>query len=663
MSVEALSQWHVDGTPGALPDLNMLDMESTYRELKAIDDLDGTLQKKLRRRTHRRQTSRGKVPLLNQTGGIEQQKQPNSSSLASDADSDGLVQQIRRLDSIRCALRERAMELSRSTLQQLSILDLPLEILHQITDHFQDPFLQCKPYGDGRRNIPLTKKKECLSNVQNMRQVCRRFNQSMSRHLFPIVRVALSQASLERAEALLQNPFIAAGVRTVELVLSYRPASIATNFARFTELRQQKVNESHSVWGYFCHSKDGSSAYTSGLACPIPAHESGKARTNYRTICEAWKAGAAIDSEEGRTESFYKYHRMLHHAYAEYRRLHEEQTQLVRDGVFAARLAAGLCQTRQHGISLRLTDEDETNRVCLPTDTAALLIDDQKLYQSMIASHDWRGIEKIGGDGVELAPARILWQLPIAIHKAGGSLRRISIDCFPVQRDCHAICPDDNGPMCPTWDDLKLACQELQVFELGRTGLNHLSVRKERATDEDRAYINQFLASMLSSQNLEHIHINMYSFGFWGNCFPWREWHPLGTVLSGTHWPKLKYIQLENVAFSTDAELELTCATIVRQLPRIFLSMVELREGTWARALDILRQGLAPRFSKRTLDFGLVGPTGGEFGRKACRPDNMWDCVEMGSVQRDTPLVTKSQQYASGDPEARQNPLVEDWQR
>jgi hypothetical protein len=657
MSVEALSLWHTEGPPEALSDFKLLDMESVYQKLKIIDDLSRARQRTFRKRQRRRPSSKGQVPLLKHFHGNEQQKQPNGTSLAVNAEIDELVQQITKLDSARTALRERAMDLSRSSLRKLSILDLPMEILHQITDQFQDPFLQ-SPHGGGRRNIQLTKKKEYLSNVQNIRSVCRRFNESMSRHLFPRLKVELSQASLERAEAILQNPFIAAGVRTVELMLAYRPSSIAGDFARFTELRLRKVNESHSVWGYFCHSRGGSSAYTSGLACPIPLDEVGKARTNYRTICEAWKSDTATRGVEGRSESFDKYQCMLHRAYAEYRRLHEEQAELVRDGEFAARLAAGLRQTRQHGITLRLTDENETDRPYLPTDTAALLIDHHKLYRSMIASHDWRGIESIGGERIDLAPARLLWQLPIAIHKSGAFLKSISIDCFPVQGDCHAVCPDGNGSLSPTWRDLRLACQDLQVFELGRVGLNHLSLRKERATDEDRACIDQFLASMLSGRHLERIHINMYSFGFWGANSTGRKWHPLGKVLSSIHWPKLKYIQLENVAFETDAELEMMCTSIVRQSPRVFLSMVELEDGTWCRTLDILRRGLAPRFSNQTLDFGLVGPSGGEFGRTACRPDNLWDCVEMRLSQRDSPLITKAQQYASGDPEARLNPLL-----
>lgn len=64
-----------------------------------------------------------------------------------------------------------------------------------------------------------------------------------------------------------------------------------------------------------------------------------------------------------------------------------------------------------------------------------------------IAEEDWK----------DLMPVKVLYDLPIAIHQAGSSLRDLSISCFPTPCSLKSLLPDFNDgehvPLYHTRDD------------------------------------------------------------------------------------------------------------------------------------------------------------------------------------------------------------------
>lgn len=651
----------IDSSLEGLPDLTTLDLKDAYRQLKILDEQDRVVRRALHIR-------RRKLGIL-QNKSVHRTARTlfHVTDAPGDEVSNELLRRAGSIDKWQTQLRNRALELSRTKLGGLNILDIPLEIIHQITDQFQDVWAIHNVQGDWNRTHTMIRKRNHpshLQDIKNMRLVCRLFNQSASLHLCPTLTVELNSDSLDRAEAILSNPWIAAGVRSVELILAFRPARLARDIRQFARLRMPKIHESFGVWDYFCAAR-----YSSGErgedgvgGGPLPVREYGRAKEGHRLICAAWAPEPIPCQEPGDERHIRTYRQLLHQAHEEYRQRHEDQVRLVTDGSFVSRLAKGLSRTG-HGISLMITDEAWTDRGRLHHDEAKILIDNERLYRFLMAPFDWRAVEGLYGDGVEIVPARLLSQFPIALRKLGGSLTNFSISCFPVRRGFQVICPDDGGLTSPAWDDLRLACLDLRTFEFGRIGLNHLSLRDQHPIDEDCACINKFFGMALSGNNLERVHINMYSLGLSDSSSTWKDWYPLGPVLSSVDWPKIKLLQLQNLSFKTAAELEALCSTIARQAPGAFLTTIELKKGKWMRALDILREGFAPGFSKTKLNFSLVRPTGGEFGKKVRRPDNVLDWAEIGSARSEQPLVAKSQQYAIGDPSVKENPLREEWRR
>ena len=80
----------------------------------------------------------------------------------------------------------------------------------------------------------------------------------------------------------------------------------------------------------------------------------------------------------------------------------------------------------------------------------------------MAAPHNWRAIEELEGGAGELAPAKVLSELPIAIYKAGTALLELHISCFPLKSNHSALCPGRHDCPGPAWADFHAACQYLE---------------------------------------------------------------------------------------------------------------------------------------------------------------------------------------------------------
>ncbi|EAQ86788.1 predicted protein [Chaetomium globosum CBS 148.51] len=135
-----------------------------------------------------------------------------------------------------CPKLDAAYELSRPYPQNLTILDLPNELLLEIFDHFivldsEFPLRgwDC-PCGEG------------FESLVNTRLVCRRFCELASQKVIPVVSIALDEEhSLKRLEEISHHPTLAKGVRVIRICpLFYAPAF--TDFSRYVSYHAKVIS-------------------------------------------------------------------------------------------------------------------------------------------------------------------------------------------------------------------------------------------------------------------------------------------------------------------------------------------------------------------------------------------------------------------------------------
>jgi hypothetical protein len=237
-------------------------------------------------------------------------------------------------------------------------------------------------------------------------------------------------------------------------------------------------------------------------------------------------------------------------------------------------------------------------------DQTLILNDIEELSRFLTTPQGWSTIETLEG-GAELVPAKILSELPIAIHKAGTTLRQIHIDYFPVTSACSMVCPDRQDRLDPAWADLQAACRHLEKFDFqgGFLGEGFRDYRLLLA--EEQTSIGKYLGAMLSGHSIEVVNLNFWSFG----------WYRIGSVLGAMKRPRIREARISNVLLNQDA-LEEFYSGLGYRLELISLHTVELMRGSWAGALDILREKVSSRCLEKKCAIEFTGLTGGGFGKE-----------------------------------------------
>jgi hypothetical protein len=272
-----------------------------------------------------------------------------------------------------------------------------------------------------------------------------------------------------------------------------------------------------------------------------------------------------------------------------------------------------------HCASLRFVDEIDCYSLPDKVSPLAFRDDARELSRFMTSPLSWGEINRLDG-GAENLSAKLLWELPIAFYKAGVTLRSMSIRSFPHPYWCSV-----NYPV--LWTDLSAACQHLNVFRLESIILISSS---NPLFGIEQDFIEQYIGAALSSEVLEVIVISFRDIA--GPSTLYRAGLLPGTI----NWPRIKRLDISHLSFS-QGELEKFCSGLGYKIEDIRLCYINLRSGTWARVLDMLRK----RVTKKRLNMAckyLHELIGGEFGQA-----NRW-------------LIQKSQDYINGVRETK-NPL------
>ncbi len=539
-------------------------------------------------------------------------------------------------DLRRHALRARANELSRLRIRRLKVTDLPLEILRLIFDNFQG---QAVKNGDRVVDWAIYRQPESLDGpqtVRNARLVSRLFCELATPLMFPVLRVQISQSSLDLAEKISKCPRMAAGVRGIQVSLGYRPEELAYDILQFGETRLADLE----VLQKMC---DAARTQRVTLGHMVVDQQRladlDKALLNMSDLWDDWvgymdSVGLSESDSENTppAKPLTQYQDMLLTAHDEFALLHDEQYNLLHISTFLNTLVSAI--RRMGNVrSLRFTDRMDPQRLNHDTPDNYLLplIDMTRLHQFLVAPLPWDVLENGPFGPSEMTPAQLFWQLPIALHEAGVPLRELKIDVIPVcplasvLRPSYPTSATGNGPKKPApWHKLSAACASLQSFEL--LGRNRVGFGYGQMGPEDCTDITHFVSAILASctpHGLRTLILDFIPFdpSTIGDITPYDRF-PASALVGAlpAAMPQLRKLLVRGVELD-QSHLEAVCGWPGDgRLESLSLAGIELPSGRWADAVDILRQKLVTDKVGKARWCYLESLRGGEF-------DNMetWD--------------------------------------
>ncbi|PGH14677.1 hypothetical protein AJ79_02843 [Helicocarpus griseus UAMH5409] len=562
----------------------------------------------------------------------------------------------------RPALQARTMGPSQNNIRRLSIVDLPEDVLREIFDYFKEDIYY--PRGEINYYHRLDADDGDFKNVQNLRLVCRYFSKIASSLLVPVVRANISSESLLRIDGLTNNPRIAAGVRLVQVVLAYRPKEVAETFSLYRKLQSKKVEEVADRCDYYTEfARDRENA-------PDHIRKILNARKEYYKIMSAWDG--LLNQKKGddgiqANREYLKYKEVLNKCYDEYRYKHEDQYRLLTDGSFAETLAASISRmTSLRAVSF-FDHEDRPLDEFFDEGVTILANDTDRLREILVMPQDWIAIEDMKPIP-KLLPAKLLWELPVAIHERGKQLREIAIGSLPTRSNFNTLCPVNRHGTQPAWDRLPAAFQYIQKVGVGRGGnMRRQTIRREHLLAKEQAHMNNYFTALLSGPCLELIDIDLYvmhlNFGLPQSGTSAKDMiYRFGSVFSSGLRPQLRSIALCHVSFR-ERELEQLFSGLSGKLEYMYLYDVGVLDGGWAHLLDVLREKLLSGHSHKKCSVELTSLCGGIFDSL---PDDHVDDIDIFDEDYDFSHVIKSEKtklhrdaekYVSGT-EGMVNPLT-----
>lgn len=132
--------------------------------------------------------------------------------------------------------------------RSVGLLSLPTELLDRIVGH-----LYCLhdelSFTFNRRTVFHDDEDEPeILSVYRLRLTCKRLCEVASRLFMPVLRICLSEASLNRAEEIIKHARASQSIRGIELLLEYRPDNMAADFETFFEFRTSNLADLQETW-------------------------------------------------------------------------------------------------------------------------------------------------------------------------------------------------------------------------------------------------------------------------------------------------------------------------------------------------------------------------------------------------------------------------------
>ena len=574
------------------PSPDSLDLEASYRELSRLLEWEEA----------NLGVPANSPPCSPSSSDSDNEDEPNEANesnalcIAENPNTASQSNQLCSLESRRLALRRKAMELSRSRIRNIHILNFPAEILHNI---FSSALTHPAKYGyphDSLRNYI----RNIRHSLPSIRLACRLFNQFASPYLINggTLGVKLDQVSLDRIEGFSANPLIATAIREVVVNLDYCPQQLATDVMKFKEYMLSKFE-------YMQDLCDEEIIYDLDDPLdnqhPMTKYEVGAC--NFRAIQTQWHT--INESTATNIPSHHQFGRDLVDCYRQYQVQQKRQLELITSGSFVRAIASAV--SRLPRFSRLVIDTSCSERDILAIDP---LISRNGFRRFMTRPLNWCEIEDVTC-GAYLPPARILTELPVALHRAGMSRYELSISCFPVISPLSAIWPPEPQPgsenprigMDRNWGArLHSACQGLTKFAFMPEKWTIFS-SGYRYTAVEIEHLHIYLSAAICSPDLEELWLSLGSFApavreqasfIMGDTVSGssKSFCEIGAVLNTVIHPltRMKRFSLSSASLDPE-ELERFC-NLLERVQSLHLNTVRLT-GSWASVLDALRSRFA----------------------------------------------------------------------
>ena len=513
------------------------------------------------------------------------------------------------VESRRLALRTRAMELSRGRIRQLSILSVPPELLHDIF-HFTFRYDHLPQYGA-----------KCRDQIRNsacqIRLTCRTFDQFTSPYLIHenTLTVKLTQDSLDRLECFARNNHISKAIRKVILVLDYRPENLATDISAFSTFMLDLLRAKD----IYCRDQMGTFLESPGdehLPCAA-------AIVNFEHMQMAWGLGPT-------DRRYYlsrcdEYRKTLLDAHAEYRVEHRKQMELITTGSFVNTVSSAIARLPNFRELIFSTSDRYMYGKGEDSGTLEPLLDNQELFKFLTRPLTWPENEK--ACATNLPPARILTELPIALHSAGVSKYHLYINCFPNRSSMSSIWPPQpsshNPPMSNTINEaiLRAACRNLTGFWF--VPFDDIYLEHEDGDPLDKEQLWLYLSCAIANPNLELLGLDMSAYVL--ESLDRDRSCNIGSFLDSIEcsFPRLKVFALMSISLNP-GQLERFCHLIGDKLEFVTLSYLHL-DGSWAGVVDAMRGRFLTGNNSRRRSIYLETLYGDDLHGKDITNDSNWD--------------------------------------
>lgn len=484
---------------------------------------------------------------------------------------------------------------------QRHILDLPDELLCEIFDYFRpdDVDVNDTPFSYLFDDETRDAGQEDLAVLQSARLVCRRFHDIASPLLVPVLRASIDPDSLRRIDGLTRNPHITSGVRLIQLLLGYRPIEASQTFVRYRDLQVRRISRLCTNCHRYLDFPDPDDEFMQVMQA---------AAGRYSYLLSAWDE-CTDPGDDGWEKPWpaddpSRFKEFLYECYDEYRRRQEDQDRVLADGSYVAALAASA--GRMTGLrALSFSDHYYSPIDSLTREELARPgRDTEKLREMMVMPLDWATIER--QDPVPaLLPARLLWEVPIALFEGGVRLQEVAVSTLPLRSNSDMLRPlGGPGEAQPAWERLRAAFSNLRRVDVGRLSFNLRFRRPGPLPTEDKSNTEGYLAALLSGEALQRMDFDARGLEFAGDNVS----HPaLGSVLASARHLNLRKLHIEDVSVLRH-EMEAFIGGLGDGLRSVSFWDVAIRDGSWQKPLELLREKIAR--SGPDVDVSLVSLEG-----------------------------------------------------
>lgn len=445
---------------------------------------------------------------------------------------------------------------------------LPFEILQRIVDYLVGTNIHHSGFLNLPRSFdPPVIPKDCRQAICNLRLTSKACNAAASPALVPILRIDLDEASLARAEKITATPSLAATVVGVDLVLGYCSEALANDFKAFAEDKLDRFNQLADTC--CCCPKRLDDFFTSRAlsgafdedACEQPWYnEVGEYNVKPKDVRQAGERWEAFKQVWGNGEGIEKRTTMdrkfaadiLQKGFQQFKALGQEQHDLVTTGRFATSVARILSQLpRLHGISMR--DKDHKWRALERDGTVYTMLDDDAILKMVAEPVPWSFyVNPVDDDFDDMGyrpqntVTKLLWDIPIALHRQGVSLRSLSITAFPCAAGFELGEPEV-GFLGGTGAEFRDFMSSLESFHFDyfHTAIDELTMPAS-INIQQQTQMDDFLGACVSSNKLRSLRLDLANFSTHYD----RRYFPMTGVLSHLNTDLLLSVIMHDVAFS-----------------------------------------------------------------------------------------------------------------